>query len=130
MPCNGRGDRRWELVWVSWRIEGQQLLHLRFRWRMRGWGVFISSKTMSFWCQKHQNDIVLILKKKLIEPSGLNGTGWFVDLILIQPIFGPIDQTGLEPWLDGDWTDRSGPILKPWLKVQCFTIWPIIIIII
>ena len=28
------------------------------------WG-FISSKTASFWCQKHKNDVVLMLKKKI-----------------------------------------------------------------
>ena len=34
------GDRRWELVWVSWCIGGQQqLLHLQFRWRMRGYNL-------------------------------------------------------------------------------------------
>ena len=33
--CNDREDRQWELAWVSQRVGGQHLLHIRFKWRMR-----------------------------------------------------------------------------------------------
>ena len=31
--CNSRGDRRWELAWVSWRVGGAPASSPKFKWR-------------------------------------------------------------------------------------------------
>ena len=93
-------------------LEGKQ--QLRFGdGGFREWG-FIYSKMELFWCQKHQNNVVLMLKKNWIEPDSSEWTGWFVwftdmtvdsadstDLvgpIPVQPVSNLINWIGPESW--------------------------------
>ena len=77
------------------------------------WG-FIYSKTTSFWCQKHQNNVILMLKKNWIELDNSEWTDRFVRFtnttassadstgsIPVQLVSGLIDWIGLESWPAG-----------------------------